>query len=336
MSKIKISVIIPVFNTIQYINQCLDSVIKQTLEEIEIICIDNGSNDGSFERLKIYEKKYKSINVFKHEIGRQGAARNAGMKIAKGKYIGFVDSDDYIEPTMFEKMYNLAEKYSADLAICNIMNFFEKDNLYKINLPECWFLENEIIDFKINKKFYRNHTICNKLFKRSFIKNNKLKFPNDLQHEDVYFIIKAYLLAKKTVTIKDPLYIYRKQRLNSVNDQISKNYFMIFKIFDKIEKSIITNNSLINEIKIYKYLSLYQKIDKKNRRIFFNKMKDEFIIINLLKKLEIITPTEYKYFKIVNKYGFNLSDFLFYVKNQFGKLLDNKLFLKTYKKIFIK
>ena len=129
-----ISIIIPVYNTKIYLKKCLDSVINQTFKDIEIICIDDGSTDGSLDILQSYAKQDKRFVILKQEHKGAGEARNNGMNIAKGKYIQFLDSDDWFELNMLENMYNNAEKYSTDILVCSSRkvddsgNIIEKDN----------------------------------------------------------------------------------------------------------------------------------------------------------------------------------------------------------------
>ena len=110
----KVSVIIPVYNVEPYLKQCMDSVVGQTLKDIEIICVDDGSTDGSLDILKEYATEDSRIQIIEQKNAGAGAARNNGMRHATGKYLSFLDSDDFFEPRMLEKAYDLAEKDQAD------------------------------------------------------------------------------------------------------------------------------------------------------------------------------------------------------------------------------
>lgn len=327
---LKVSIIIPVYNTAYYLPQCLESIINQTVKEIDVICVNNGSTDNSLNILKDYQKKYDQIKVINHPSGRQGAARNAGIKIAKGEYIGFVDSDDYIEPDMFKKMYKLAQEKEAAIVICNIKNHYEENGKNIINFPESWFPKNNLLNFKKDQRFFRNHTICNKLFKRDFIVNNNLQFPSELFHEDVYFVMLAYFLAQKVVAVNEPLYVYRKRKQNTVNATLNNNAEMIFRIMNKLENEASSldlpseyKNS-INEIKVYKYLSFYKQLRSKTRHLFFDHMKDGFKKIKFNIEPLILTPTEYKNFILVNNVSFYSFNIIFNIKIVFCLLLKIK------------
>ena len=111
---VKVSVIIPVYNVEPYLKQCMDSVVGQTLKDIEIICVDDGSTDGSLDILREYAAEDNRIQIIEQKNAGAGAARNNGMRHATGKYLSFLDSDDFFEPRMLEKAYDLAEKDQAD------------------------------------------------------------------------------------------------------------------------------------------------------------------------------------------------------------------------------
>ena len=117
---VKVSVIIPVYNVEPYLKQCMDSVVGQTLKDIEIICVDDGSTDGSLDILREYAAEDNRIQIIEQKNAGAGAARNNGMRHATGKYLSFLDSDDFFEPRMLEKAYDLAEKDQADLSLIHI------------------------------------------------------------------------------------------------------------------------------------------------------------------------------------------------------------------------
>lgn len=129
----KISVIIPVYNVENYLRECLDSIINQTFKDIEIICVDDCSTDNSLDILNEYAQKDNRIKVFEQkENSGQGAARNFGISIAQGEYITFVDPDDYIESTMYEKMYNQAKTLNSEIVMCDVQKFFETSGNIKL------------------------------------------------------------------------------------------------------------------------------------------------------------------------------------------------------------
>lgn len=147
-----ISVIIPVYNVEKYLEQCLDSVINQNLQDIEIICVDDGSTDNSPSILEKFSSKDNRIKIFSKENGGQASARNLGIKKAKGKYIAFVDSDDFIKEDMFVKLYDVAENNNLDIAMCKIALY--DDNTGNID-ENAWYYKLGVFG-NFNKKIF-NH-----------------------------------------------------------------------------------------------------------------------------------------------------------------------------------
>lgn len=337
-SILKCSIIVPVFNTEKYLPQCLDSILNQTLKNFEVICVDNGSTDGSINVINNYQEHYKNIHFFSHSQGRQGAARNIGMKTAEGEFIGFVDSDDFVDITMFEKMSTLATKNNAEMVICNIKNYYEDRQSYQDNFPSSWFPENNLLDFNVDQRLFRNHTICNKLFRRSFLEQIHLQFPENLYHEDVYFVMKGYLSAQKVCSINEPLYFYRKRTCDSVNSNLNSNALMIFPIMKKLWKDILYNQSMIeyknsiNEVKVFKYLSFYSLTTGKTQQNLYDQMKNEFMKMTLPNELKVLTPSEYKNYLLAQKSSYLIFSLLMTIKDFLGQLLKisfiNTLYLK--------
>ena len=127
-----ISVVIPVYNVDKYVGKCLSSLVEQTYRDFEIIAVNDGSTDNSLDILRHFEQKYDFITVIDKKNGGMSSARNAGMKIARGEYISFVDSDDYVAPTFFEELYDACAEYGADISCCYYYyRFVENDFLFE-------------------------------------------------------------------------------------------------------------------------------------------------------------------------------------------------------------
>ncbi len=212
----KVSVIIPVYNVEKYLQQCLDSIINQTLADIEIICINDGSTDSSLAILEEYAKKDARIKVINSENKGSSAARNIGMEAAKGDYIGFIDSDDWIDSNFYETLYNAAISKNADIA----RTFYDYNYLDRVE-EEKYF--NDIVraaveknrDLKINE---HNVVIWNAIYKSELLKLNNIRFPEDLSCVvDVSFTAKATFLSKKTVPVTGTVYHYRLEVANSLS-----------------------------------------------------------------------------------------------------------------------
>lgn len=202
-----ISIIIPVYNSELFLNRCLNSIIIQTYSDIEVILVDDGSTDTSLDICNFYARKDSRIKVISKKNEGAGIARNTGLKIAKGDYIGFVDSDDYIEPSMYEKMYSSALKNNADIVQCGYRKVDDSGNIiiksgYRdliINNPESCFIE------YCKQNNIDNYSPC-KIYRKDLIKD--IYFGNLSYSEDAYFIIQAFMRCKKLVVISSELYYY--------------------------------------------------------------------------------------------------------------------------------
>ncbi|SEJ03392.1 Glycosyltransferase involved in cell wall bisynthesis [Lachnospiraceae bacterium A10] len=212
MSSVKVSVCVPVYNVEKTLEKCLDSILNQSLKDIEIICVNDGSKDSSLSILRKYEKLDNRIVVVDKKNGGLPSARNAALNIAKGKYVGFVDSDDYVEPNMFERLYEEAEQKNSDVVICGANIFPEepravqwyydclspRERFYEEYVPELLFEDVDTSPF-----------IWRTLIKRSLIEDNNLRLDEEVMlGEDKAFQAKVYPKAKNISVISDKLYNY--------------------------------------------------------------------------------------------------------------------------------
>lgn len=218
MNEPKISLILPVFNAEESLTKCLDSVINQTLTDIEIICVDDCSTDNSLEILENYAKKDSRIIVLNQETNQgQGAARNRGLQIASGEYVGFVDSDDWVENDYFEKLYNTAIKYNADIATANMLKHKKYYKKYNV-LHKKYLLKSDIQEkiklYSDKKQFF--FYVMNKIYKTSLIKNNCINFAQGQIFEDVQFSIQAIYYANLIVSVPNTTYHYVEHHNSTV------------------------------------------------------------------------------------------------------------------------
>ena len=219
----KVSVIVPVYNTENYIEKCLNSLVNQTLEDIEIIVINDGSTDDSENLIDKFIGKYPNkIKYYKKENGGLSDARNYGLNYVTGEYIGFIDSDDYIELSMYEKMYNLAQNEQADIVECDFT--WEYPDKIKIDTG---------IEYKDKEDLFTNSRVmaCNKIFKKDII--DDIKFPKGLRYEDVEFFYKLLPNVNKIAVLKEPLYYYI-QRESSISNLQNERTAEIFTILNNI------------------------------------------------------------------------------------------------------
>ena len=202
-----VSVIVPIYNVEEYLSKCIESIINQTLSNIEIILVNDGSTDSSGVIADNYAKKDSRIKVIHKKNGGQGSARNTGIELATGEYIGFVDSDDWIDLDMYDKLYNAAINNKATVAICNRKVLDENDNIKTVvNIKEKVIenVKNNIVDYIIDDLLYK-HTVvvCNKIYRSEIIKENKIYFKEvkEIGSEDALFNYEVLFYADKIVAI---------------------------------------------------------------------------------------------------------------------------------------
>lgn len=229
MSKYKVSVIIPVYGVEKYIGKCLDSLVNQTLKDIEIIVVNDGTKDNSQKIIDKYAKKYKNIKALIKENGGQGSARNYGLEHATGEYIGYVDGDDYVEYDMYEKLYNKAKENDLDVVICGNYNVSE-DYKNKTTDLEYTKFDDNFINALLGKK-----AVWNKIYKRNII--GKTTFRSKVWYEDFDFSIKVLTNAKKIDYVNEPLYDYLIREGSTMNNSNVDRNLEILLAFDEIIKN---------------------------------------------------------------------------------------------------
>ncbi|WP_312767220.1 glycosyltransferase family 2 protein [Epilithonimonas sp.] len=232
--KIKVSIIVPVYNVELYLEKCLFSLVNQTLQEIEILVVNDGSKDNSQQIIEKFQRKYPNkIFGFVKENGGLSDARNFGIDRAKGQYLGFVDSDDYVSETMFEEMYNLAERHQAEMTICNLQkvdeNGYITQKLTQLpNFPEKIILENNLSVFSDISYF-----ACNKIFKKGLFQNKRFK--RGIHFEDIELI--PQLLLDCHILAFTPIYHYQYlERQDSISKSHTKKGLDILKAVETVSE----------------------------------------------------------------------------------------------------
>lgn len=238
----KVSVIIPVYNVEAYLRECLDSVINQTLKEIEIICVDDGSTDSSLEILKEYAKKDNRISVLTQENLHAGVARNAGLAVAKGEYLSFLDSDDFFELDMLKETYNKVKSDSTDVCIFSAIMLDYKENEKK-EMPWLCKSKKEIINMKdIKDKIFdiTSPNCWNKIFKKDIINCYNLRFQSLINANDVYFSYMAVVVSKKISILNKKFINYRYNTGKQITSGLSQNSALnIYYALAKLKKQIL-------------------------------------------------------------------------------------------------
>lgn len=225
---IKVSVIVPIYNAEKYLEQCLDSIVNQTLEDIEIILINDGSTDGSAEICKKYLSDSRVTYYYKENEGL-AAARDDGMLRANGEYIGFVDSDDWIKPDMYEKMYSAAKTNDSDIVFCNCIEN-EDGHVFTPEMPDGAYGRKDIEEKILSRALAyigKNGTKrairwsnCLRIYKTDTLKKNEIRFDRRLRRsQDLQLTYEATLVAQNYYYISEPLYHNRV-----VSDSLSRGY----------------------------------------------------------------------------------------------------------------
>lgn len=283
----KVSVIIPVFNVEKYLKECLDSVCSQTLKDIEIICVNDGSTDSSEQILKEYSKKDPRIRIFSQENKGPGGARNTGLDNSQGEYIYFIDSDDYIEPNGLSEMYIQAKTKNLDMLKFNLMTFDEETGenkkLYQRIKPA--FLKelgDRIFDYKTIKSdvYTLSPNMQSTFFRTELVKN--IRFPENIIFEDNIFLIES-LLNSKRVYYYDKFLSTKRERKNSITNSSGEQFLDIIEIRNDIV-DLAKKYDFYEEYKftIYsrKYMFiklLFLKTEDPYKQRFFEKIKQDCI-----------------------------------------------------------
>lgn len=233
----KVSVIVPIYNVEKYLEKCINSLLSQTLEDIQIILVNDGSKDNSGNIAKEYEKNNKDRVIYvEKENGGLSDARNYGLKYATGDFIAFLDSDDYIEKNAYEKMYNKAIEENADYVECDFI--WEFPNKIRVDKQYPYKNKKEMLSFV-------RVVAWNKLIKRHLIIDNNLEFPKGLRYEDVEFTYKLIPFINKFAYV-DKSFIHYVQREGSIANVQNERTAEIFTVLD-------------NVIEFYKKNNIYEK-----------------------------------------------------------------------------
>jgi glycosyltransferase involved in cell wall biosynthesis len=201
-----ISIIVPVYNTGKYLDRCIKSLINQTYNNLEIILVNDGSTDNSKEICDFYTKRHLNIVAIHKENGGLSDARNFGIEISKGDYIGFVDADDYVSPNMYDDLYNSCKEYNSDISMCGRFDVINGLNKSSLTLPKVKKFSSTEALARLLKSDKIDSSVCDKIFKKRLFAN--LRFPLKKYNEDIFITSKLIHLSKSIVHIGKPLYYY--------------------------------------------------------------------------------------------------------------------------------
>ena len=301
---IKVSVVVPVYNTEKYLKKCLTSLVNQSLKEIEIIVVNDGTKDNSQKIIDNFAKKHSNIKSYIKENGGLSSARNYGIKKAKGEYIAFLDSDDYVEENMYELLYNKAKSENFDIAVCNINYIY--DNYSKkafSNLLSDIKLKQQVKESMIN--IYP--AVWNKIYKKELF-NNKIYFKEGIWYEDVEFLYRLYPYID-TIGVIDNYLVNYVQR----DGAITKTFDM--RVFNYID----------NWNGILEYYKKNKKYDEYKKQL-------EYCYVRYLYATFINVASNFSDKELYKK---AVLDAIENVKQNFPRYRRNKYFYRSFKGIYL-
>ena len=321
-----VSIIIPVYNTSAYIDRCLDSVTKQSYNNIEIILVDDGSTDDSYEKCLSWAKKDDRIKIITQENGGLSAARNAGLDVCKGEYIQFLDSDDKIGQDMIKKMISEIEKNNADLAACAFYNIYE-DKTLKGSMKAGIIIGNDIVKSMFSPGFFLSS--CNKIFKRNLLLSETgqfIKFTKGLLSEDSVWLSEILPKAKRAIYVDIPFYYWyrRSDSLTRGSGEVRLDERAMTEItaFEKVAKNCkeagddvyeAANKRLFVILK-QKLFAAYRKKDKKLTKELNTKIKNVLKEYKPSNKVDKIVVIKFKFMRLLYRMNINAEGFALFSK----------------------
>lgn len=314
-----ISVIVPVYNVENYLSKCIESLIEQTYKNLEIILVDDGSTDESGDICDKYMFKDTRIKVFHKKNGGLSDARNYGIERASGDYIAFLDSDDWVDSTLYENLYRLIKKYEADISICNFKKSFDSNEILNKSGNEYIFSNEEALNEIYTERYVQMILAWNKLYKRSILIEEK--YPIGKIHEDEFLTPKLLYKAKRIIYIDKELIYYRQTPNSIMNSSFNINKLDYIEALEK--RRIFFMKSASKDLykkainfQAKKIIEFYYKVNKSNieNKIYIMKnLKKMLIRIYLYNDLTKENRIKIKLF-IFSPYLYRVTSFL-YAKN---------------------
>jgi len=316
-SDIKVSIIVPIYNVEEYLRECLDSLVHQSLKQIEVLMVNDASSDSSGAIALEYVNKYKNFRLFNKEVnGGQSRARNYAISFAKGEYIAFLDGDDFVTNNAYKKLYDMTENGQRDIVVGNVKRFDSK-GIYDSGLHIKIFKENiKNTNITQNPELIYDTTSTNKLFRMKFWKENELKFPEDVIYEDIPLTFFAHFKSKSTAILSDDIYYWRRRE--STNKSATQQRTDINNFYDRLNALKIVDNfieknvedeTLINykyfkwlDLDLKLYINILDQADNEYKRIFIQTVQEYIKIIPkyVFKDLNALDRIKYYFIKVGN------------------------------------
>lgn len=275
----KVSIIVPIYNVEEYLGKCIESCLCQTFTDYELILVNDGSTDNGLSICREYEKKDSRIKVLDKPNGGLSDARNAGMKIAMSPYIYFLDSDDFIEPTLIEKCVNKLDETSADMVIFDVYQYFMKTNTKEI--IKNGYGDSRCVNVGNNPEVLTKvlNAAWNKMYKLSLFKDNHIEYPVGYYYEDLGTTYKLMLKANQICFINEPLYDYLADRPGNITQQFNQKTYHILDMIEEIVEYYKKENKFhlyYNELMFIAGINTMECL-KKTRNINDDKAVKQFI-----------------------------------------------------------
>ena len=304
----KVSVIVPVYNVEKYLDKCLNSLANQTLKDMEVIIVNDGTQDNSQKIIDKYVKKYRFMKCYKKENGGLSSARNYGLEYASGDYIAFLDSDDYVTKDMYEKMYLKAIEKEYDMVVCDI-NYLYPDKTIRVDSG----IKEDTTNIK--KVYPTIHPAAwNKIFKKDLFDNGVI-FKNGVWFEDVEFIYRMLPYIKSIGVVHEPFNQY-VQREGSITNTVNP------KIYDYVD-------NLNGVIEFYKERNLYKKYKKELEYVYVRYIYATFIkSVSRYNYEEYMKAVKYAINNVKDYYHYRMNHYFYRSLKGIYLILFNKLTAK--------
>lgn len=274
----KISVVVPVYNVEKYLKECIDSIINQTLEDIEIICVNDGSTDSSLDILNDYAKKDSRIIVINKSNSGYGHTMNMGLNAATGEYIGIIESDDFADKNMFEDLYKLAKEYDADIVKGDWYNYWSKNKFARKNNRISSAKALKLTNSKQDKSLLRiNPSVWSAIYKKEFLNKYNIRFLETpgASYQDLAFSFKVFALAEKVILTDKAYLYYRQDNMNSSVKSKTKVYCVCDE-YEEIDRFLEEYPDLKFEFKVQEEINRYNGYVSSVLRID-DSVKPEFV-----------------------------------------------------------
>lgn len=277
-----VSIIVPVYKVEDYITECMESLVNQTLRNIEIILIDNGNTDKASDIIKEYSIYDERIKIIKLEQNQgMPKARNIGLDVANGEYVAFVDSDDLCDTTMYEKLYRQAKRFDADVVTCNVLRFSDNWKIGVDHHPERWYMETEwAVPITGCPEQFMEMAAWAKIAKRSYTKKFDYRFTvGSVFCEDVPACTRLFLNTNKIAVVNEALYFYRN-RPGSLSNQMNRNHIDCFLWAMEQQDKILKEHNFSDELSLYYIINarfllanhILNKVNRNDQKYFLGEI----------------------------------------------------------------